>query len=81
MTKVTQEQKIDTFCEKYIWITQRDAYFLGIARLASRVCDMEGKGYAFVREYIKVTNADGTTSYVKRYSIVKRPQKEVCNVG
>lgn len=81
MTKTTQEQKIVTFCEKYVWITQRDAYFLGIARLASRVWDMEEKGYVFIREYIKVTNADGTTSYVKRYSIVKRPGKEVYNVG
>ena len=81
MNKVTQEQKIDKFCEKNVWITQRDAYFLGIARLASRVWDMEEKGYGFIREYIKVKNADGTSSYVKRYSIVKRPQKEVYNVG
>ena len=81
MTKTTQEQKIDKFCEQNVWITQRDAYFLGIARLASRVWDMEEKGYVFIREYIKVKNADGTSSYVKRYSIVKYPEKEVYNVG
>lgn len=81
MNKVTQEQKIDKFCEKNIWITQRDAYKLGIYRLASRIYDMTEMGFVFIDEYIKVENTDGTSSYVKRYAIVKRPKKEVYNVG
>lgn len=79
--KITQVQKIDDFCKAHTWITQRDAYKLGIYRLASRIYDMIQLGYVFIDEYIKVENADGTTSYVKRYSIVKRPRKEVYNVG
>lgn len=79
--KITQVQKIDDFCKAHTWITQRDAFKLGIYRLASRIWDMEQLGFVFIDEYIKVENADGTTSYVKRYSIVKRPRKEVYNVG
>lgn len=81
MNKVTQNQKIVDFCKAHTWITQRDAYKLGIYRLASRIWDMEQLGFVFIDEYIKVENADGTTSYVKRYAIAKRPKKEVCNVG
>ena len=79
MNKVTQIHKIVEFCKANIWITQRDAYKLGIYRLASRIHDMLELGYEIIREYIKVENADGTTSYVKRYSIVKFPEKEVYN--
>ena len=81
MNKVTQVQKIVDFCKAHTWITQRDAYKLGIYRLASRIYDMVQMGFVFIDEYIKVENADGTTSYVKRYSIVKFPSKEVYNVG
>ena len=81
MTKVTQIQKIVAFCKDHTWITQRDAYKLGIYRLASRIYDMTGMGFSIIDEYIKVENADGSSSYVKRYSIVKYPEKEVYNVG
>jgi hypothetical protein len=81
MTKVTQIQKIVEFCKAHTWITQRDAYKLGIYRLASRIYDMVQMGFAIIDEYIKVENADGSSSYVKRYSIVKYPEKEVYNVG
>ena len=81
MTKVTQIQKIVAFCKAHTWITQRDAYKLGIYRLASRIYDMVQMGFVIIDEYIKVENADGSTSYVKRYSIVKYPEKEVYNVG
>lgn len=73
MNKTTQIQKIVAFCEKNTWITQRDAYKLGIYRLASRIYDMDEMGYVIIREFIEVKNADGTTSRVKRYSIVKYP--------
>lgn len=73
MNKTTQIQKIVDFCKIHIWITQRDAYKLGIYRLASRIYDMDEMGYVIIREFIEVKNADGTTSRVKRYSIVKCP--------
>lgn len=83
MTKTTQIKKIVEFFKTHSWITQRDADFLGIKRLASRIWDMKQLGFVFIDEYIKVENADGTTSYVKRYSIVKYPDnyKEIYNVG
>lgn len=73
MTKTTQIKKIVDFFKTHSWITQRDADFLGIKRLASRIWDMKQLGFVFIDEYIKVENADGTISYVKRYSIVKYP--------
>lgn len=78
--KLTQEKKIVDFCKANIWITQRDAYKLGIYRLASRICDMRQAGYVIIKEYIKVENADKTTSYVKRYSIVKTPDEVLADV-
>ena len=82
MNKVTQIQKIVAFCKAHNnQITARDAYKLGIMRLASRICDMKQAGFVIISEYIKVENADGSSSYVKRYSIVKYPEKEVYNVG
>lgn len=74
MSKITQEKQIVDFCRVNIWITQRDAYKLGIYRLASRIWDMDEKGYVIIREPIKVTNADGTSTYVKRYAIVRTPE-------
>ena len=81
MTKYTQIQKIVAYSKNHILITQRDAGFLGIARLASRICDMRKAGYRIIDEYIKVENADGSTSYVKRYSIVGYPDEVLENVG
>lgn len=81
MNKTTQIQKIVEFCKARTWITQRDALKLGIYRLASRIFDMKELGYRIISEFIEVTNIDGTTSRVKRYSIVKSPESEVYNVG
>ena len=80
MNKITQELKIVAFCKAHTWITQRDAYKLGVYRLASRIYDMSEKGYGIVREYITVVNADNTESRVARYTIVKYLDEEVYNV-
>ena len=77
MNKITQKQIILDYCKTNTWITQRDAYKLGIYRLASRVWEMDDEGYVVIREYIKVENADGTYSYVKRYSISEPEEREV----
>lgn len=73
MNDYTQVKKIVDFCDRHIWITQRDAYKLGIYRLASRMSDMKNAGFVIDSEYIKVTNVDGTESRVKRYAILKYP--------
>ena len=79
MNYITQEKIIVDYCRKNIWITQLDAFRLGIGRLASRIWDMEEKGYVIIRERVKVTKADGTTAYVKRYSIIRTPEGEKIN--
>ena len=80
MNKATQERKILAYCVQKSgaivicrWITQRDAYKLGIYRLASRIKDMKDKGYQIITEYIRVQNADGTFSRIARYKIIGTP--------
>lgn len=75
MTPDTQIKKIEDFCKTKVWITQRDAYKIGIYRLASRIFDMDEKGYVIIREFVEVTNADGSKSRVKRYAIAKTPEE------
>lgn len=79
MSKITQEKQIVEYCRTHIWITQKDAFLLGIGRLASRIWDMEEAGYVIIREPIKVEKADGTSTYVKRYAIVRTPEGERIN--
>ena len=52
-------------------MTQRDADRIGIKRLASRVCDLNKMGRGIRSERIRVTNADGSHSYVAKYSLKK----------
>lgn len=77
MNKITQKQIILDYCKTNTWITQRDAYKLGIYRLASRIWEMTEEGCVVIREYIKVENADGTYSYVKRYSVSEKEEMAV----
>lgn len=78
MNKVTQIQKIVAFCKAHKnQITARDAYKLGIMRLASRISDMNRLGYWIRSELITVENADGSKSRVARYTIVKYLESEV----
>jgi len=74
MNKITQKQIILNFCKTNTWITQRDAYKLGIYRLASRIWDMDEEGYEVIRETVRVENADGSYSYIKRYSVSEREE-------
>ena len=50
-------------------ITQRDAYHMGIYRLASRVNDLRREGVDIKTEMVEVTNADGSKSRVAVYSL------------
>lgn len=66
-----QESRIIAFCEAHGSITQRQAFKLGIYRLASRIHDLRVKGYLIDAERIEVKNKDGTTSRVAKYTILR----------
>ena len=75
--KNTQIGTIERFCSCFGWITQRDAYRLGIYRLASRISDMKATGYQILTEYVRVNNADGSSSRIARYKIIKTPDEVI----
>ena len=74
----TQCEKILEYMKTYGSITARDAYKLGIMRLASRISDLKRAGEKILSETIKVENMDGSTSYVSKYYLLK--SSEVSNV-
>ena len=85
--KDSQIRKIEQYCIRNnnqvnirLWITQRDAFKLGIYRLASRISDMKAMGYQIATEYIRVKNADDTYSRIARYMIVKTPDEVLHDV-
>lgn len=65
---MTQVEKITEFMTAHGSITARDAYKLGIMRLASRISDMKRSGIDIKSEEVKVKNRDGSFSYIARYS-------------
>lgn len=52
-------------------ITRRQARAFGCERLAARIADLKKRGARINSELINVTNADGSTSRIARYSIIK----------
>ena len=52
-------------------ITQRDAYRLGIYRLASRVSDLKRAGFPIKGKTEVVVNVDGSKSHISRYYLEK----------
>ena len=64
----TQIDKIIEYIDRNGSITQREAGYIGIQRLASRICEMNKSGTRVKTEMIKVQNADGSYSHVARYS-------------
>ena len=67
-----QCEKVIEFLKTHESITQRDADYLGIKRLASRIWDIRHKlNVPIEREMIEVRNADLTYSRVARYSLGK----------
>ena len=66
---MNQEQKIKMYMEQHGSITQREAFYLGCQRLASRICDMRRKGVVINRKMVEVVNADGSKTLVARYSL------------
>lgn len=73
---MTQCEKILNYIEDHGSITARQAYKLGIMRLASRISDLRREGHLIKTEDIKVKNRDGSHSYIAKYSLI---EKEVCS--
>lgn len=68
---MTQVEKITEFMTAHGSITARDAYKLGIMRLASRISDMRRAGIPIKSEEVKVKNRDGSYSYIAKYSFLE----------
>ena len=67
----TQCERIYDFMMDHGSITARQAYHMGIMRLASRISDMRTAGIKIKSENVKVKNRDGSFTYVAKYSFLK----------
>lgn len=70
----TQCEKIYDFMMNHGSITARQAYHMGIMRLASRISDMKSAGIPIKSETVKVKNRDGSIAYVSKYSFIKKEE-------
>lgn len=68
---MTQCEKILNYMNEHGSITARQAYRLGIMRLASRISNLKAAGYKIKSETVKVKNRDGSSTYVAKYSFLK----------
>jgi hypothetical protein len=66
----TQHEKILDYLRDKGELSQREAYFMGIGRLASRIHDLKKAGYMIITEMREVTNADGSKSTVAFYHLL-----------
>lgn len=72
-----QTDKILAFCKAHGSITQRDAFKMGIYRLAPRIIDLRNAGYVIGVESLSVINADGSKSRVAKYTILRKKEDVV----
>lgn len=68
---MTQTEKILNYMEEHGSITARQAYKMGIMRLASRISDLRVAGYRIKTENVKVKNRDGSHSHIAKYSFME----------
>lgn len=71
---MTQCEKILNYIKEHGSIDARQAYKLGIMRLASRISDLRVAGYKIKTEMKKVKNRDGSSSHVAVYSLLKNSE-------
>ena len=73
MARMTQMEKVVSFMTRNGEITQRDAYKMGVYRLADVIFRMKKpeNGYIVRTETRCVTNMDGSKSYIAVYSFPK----------
>lgn len=67
----TQCDKVLEYMKSHGEITQREAFFMGIQRLASRICDLRKSGIVIESELRTVRNHDKTTSNIAVYRLGK----------
>lgn len=68
---MTQCEKIVEYMKTHGSITARQAYHLGIMRLASRISELRAAGMRIKTEDVKVKNRDGSFSYIAKYSFLE----------
>lgn len=68
---MTQTEKILNYMNEHGSITARQAYKMGIMRLASRISDLRCAGYRIKTENVKVKNRDGSHSHIAKYSMME----------
>lgn len=68
---MTQCELILDYMKAHGSITARQAYRMGIMRLASRIADLKKAGYDIKSDTVKVECRDGSAAYVARYSFRK----------
>lgn len=66
---MTQCEKVLNYIKENGAITQRDAFNLGIYRLASRISDLKYAGFNIKSTLITVKCADGTKTKVAQYTL------------
>lgn len=71
---MTQCEKILNYIKEHGSIDVRQAYKLGIMRLASRISELRVAGYKIKSDTKKVKNRDGSSSYVSVYSFLKNSE-------
>ena len=72
--KPTQNTRILEYIKKHGYITSDEAeYYLGVKRLASRICDLKRRGYIFSDEWLEVKNRWGEDCRVKKYYLEGKP--------
>lgn len=72
---MTQCETVLNYIEEHGSITARQAYKLGIMRLASRISDLKKAGFDIKSDTVKVKCRDGSVSYVSRYSMRKKDEQ------
>lgn len=67
---MNQSEKILKYMERFGSISNQEAViYLGIGRLASRICDLRKEGYDIISERVKDKNRFGDTNYYARYKL------------
>ena len=72
---MTQCEIVLNYIEEHGSITARQAYKLGIMRLASRISDLKKAGFDIKSDTVKVKCRDGSVTYVSRYSMRKKDEQ------
>lgn len=69
--RITQEQKVLDYLRTHEYITNREAFYLGIQRLSARIFRLRKAGHLIHSNMKTVHNRDGSTSNVAYYYLVK----------